>query len=82
MITASDLERIQSLPQDQSVLMAVVHVNPADQENHGDALTTRVRSALSDLGVSGSVLDVSASPDGARLAVLNDSRRAFVYRLP
>ncbi|GGK40370.1 hypothetical protein GCM10008955_37700 [Deinococcus malanensis] len=31
--------------------MAVVHVNPADPDNHGDALTTRVRSALNDLGV-------------------------------
>ncbi|MBM4435083.1 MAG: hypothetical protein FJ028_08290 [Chloroflexi bacterium] len=40
------------------------------------------KGATSDLGVSGSVLDVSASPDGARLAVLNDSRRAYVYRLP
>jgi hypothetical protein len=38
--------------------------------------------AVDDLGVSGNVLDISASPDGARLAVLNDARRAFIYRLP
>lgn len=51
MILPSDLDRIQALLADQSVLMAVVHVNPASQENHGDALTTRVKSALNDLGV-------------------------------
>lgn len=51
MIYPSDLARIQALPEDQSVLMAVVHVNPAAQDNHGDALTTRVKSALNDLGV-------------------------------
>lgn len=51
MIQPSDLARLQSLPEDRSVLMAVVHVNPAHQDNHGDALTTRVKSALNDLGV-------------------------------
>ncbi|WP_102124624.1 VLRF1 family aeRF1-type release factor [Deinococcus planocerae] len=51
MITEHDLARIRALPGDQSVLMAVVHVHPADQDNHGGALTTRVKSALSDLGV-------------------------------
>ncbi|WP_216327946.1 VLRF1 family aeRF1-type release factor [Deinococcus aestuarii] len=51
MIYPSELARLQSLPEDQSVLMAVVHVNPASQDNHGDALTTRVKSALNDLGV-------------------------------
>jgi hypothetical protein len=40
------------------------------------------KGAIDDLGVSGNVLDVSASPDGARLAVLNDARRAYVYKLP
>ena len=38
--------------------------------------------AAEDLGVSGNVLDISASPDGQRLAVLNDARRAFIYRIP
>lgn len=38
--------------------------------------------AMSDLGVSGNVLDVSASPDGERIAVLSDARRALIYRLP
>lgn len=51
MIDSSDLARLQSLPADRSVLMAVVHVNPAHQDNHGDALTTRVKSALNRLGV-------------------------------
>ncbi|KEF33581.1 hypothetical protein RDMS_11660 [Deinococcus sp. RL] len=51
MITPDDLSRIRALPGDASVLMAVVHVNPADPENHGGALTTRVKSALADLGV-------------------------------
>jgi len=51
MITDQDLQRVHNLPGDQSVLMAVVHVNPADQDNHGGALTTRVKSALADLGV-------------------------------
>lgn len=40
------------------------------------------KGAIDDLGVSGNVLDVSASPDGSRIAVLNDARRAYVYRLP
>lgn len=51
MILPSDLGRIQALPDDSSVLMAVVHVNPASQDNHGDALTTRIKSAMNDLGV-------------------------------
>ena len=40
------------------------------------------KGAMDDLGVSGTVLDVAASPDGARLAILNDARRAFIYRFP
>jgi len=45
-------------------------------------LTFSGKGAIEDLGVTGNVLDVSASPDGLRLAVLNDARRAFVYRIP
>lgn len=45
-------------------------------------LTFSAKGAMEDLGVSGNVLDISASPDGQRLAVLNDARRAFVYRIP
>lgn len=70
MITSQDLARIESLPADQSVLMAVVHVNPADQDNHGNALTTRVKSALNDLGVpptlAGRLLDDVARAREAR----------------
>ncbi|MPY67652.1 hypothetical protein F8S09_13320 [Deinococcus sp. SDU3-2] len=70
MITPDDLKRIRSLPENGSVLMAVVHVNPADQDNHGDALTTRVKSALNDLGVpptlAGRLLDDVARAREAR----------------
>jgi len=45
-------------------------------------LTFSGKGVIEDLGVSGNVLDVAASPDGLRLAVLNDARRAFVYKLP
>ena len=45
-------------------------------------LTFGAKGAIEDLGVSGNVLDISASPDGVRLAVLNDARRAFIYRIP
>jgi hypothetical protein len=45
-------------------------------------LTFGAKGAIEDLGVSGNVLHISASPDGARLAVLNDARRAFIYRIP
>ncbi len=45
-------------------------------------LTFGAKGAVEDLGVSGNVLDISASPDGQRLAVLNDARRALIYRIP
>jgi hypothetical protein len=40
------------------------------------------KGAVDDLGVTGNVLDIAASPDGQRVAVLNDARRAFIYRFP
>jgi hypothetical protein len=45
-------------------------------------LTFSGKGAVDDLGVTGNVLDIAASPDGQRVAVLNDARRAFIYKLP
>jgi hypothetical protein len=35
-----------------------------------------------DLGISGVVQDVAASPDGGRVAVLQEGRRALLFKLP
>lgn len=40
------------------------------------------KGVMEDLGVSGSVQDVAASLDGQRVAVLNDGKRALLFKLP
>jgi hypothetical protein len=40
------------------------------------------KGVMEELGVSGSVQDVAASPDGQRVAVLSDGKRALLFKLP
>jgi hypothetical protein len=40
------------------------------------------KGVMEELGVSGSVQDVAASLDGQRVAVLNDGKRALLFKLP
>ncbi|WP_034385911.1 hypothetical protein [Deinococcus sp. YIM 77859] len=51
MITRADLQRIQSLPDNAMVLMAVVNDNPDLPENHGTGLQTRVKVKMQEAGV-------------------------------
>lgn len=40
------------------------------------------KGVMEELGVSGSVQDVAASPDGQRVAVLSDGKRALLFKFP
>ncbi|AFZ66572.1 VLRF1 family aeRF1-type release factor [Deinococcus peraridilitoris] len=51
MLNKSDIERIQNLPDDSMVLMAVVNVNPAVVDNEATGLPVRAKSMMSDAGV-------------------------------
>ncbi|GBF08122.1 hypothetical protein DAERI_230013 [Deinococcus aerius] len=61
MISKADIRRIQSLPEDAMVLMAVVNDNPDLPDNHGSGLQTRVKVKMQEAGVPptpmGRVLD-------------------------
>lgn len=61
MISKADIRRIQSLPEDAMVLMAVVNDNPDLPDNHGTGLQTRVKVGMQEAGVPptpmGQVLD-------------------------
>ncbi|HET8570006.1 MAG TPA: hypothetical protein VFM93_13585, partial [Candidatus Limnocylindria bacterium] len=41
-----------------------------------------VTGALDELGVGGTVQDLAVSPDGTKIAVLSDARRAVTFTLP
>lgn len=60
----------------------VVAKRPVVLDGADRLLTFSGKGAVEDLGVTGNVLDVSASPDGQRIAVLNDAHRAFLFKLP
>lgn len=45
-------------------------------------LTFSTGGIAEDLGTSGTIQDISASPDGKRIAVLADSSRAQIFKLP
>jgi WD40 domain-containing protein len=48
-----------------------------------DRLLTFTKGGIAeDLGTSGTIQDVAASPDGKRIAVLADSSRAQIFKLP
>lgn len=51
MITKQDIERVNNLPDDAMVLMAVVNTNPAVVDNEGSGLETRVKSMMNEAGV-------------------------------
>lgn len=51
MISRAEIRRIQSLPDDTMVLMAVVGDNPDLPDNHGSGLVTRVKVRMQEAGV-------------------------------
>lgn len=51
MITRAEIERIQNMPDNTMLLMAVVNVNPAVPDNEGTALQTRAKVGMNDAGV-------------------------------
>lgn len=57
MITRADIQRIQSLPDNAMVLMAVIDVNPALPDNSSTALQTRVKSGMQEAGVPPTVMN-------------------------
>ncbi|MEW6422188.1 MAG: VLRF1 family aeRF1-type release factor [Deinococcota bacterium] len=57
MITRADIERIQNLPDNVMVLMAVIDVNPAIPDNEGTALQTRVKARMLEAGVPPTVMN-------------------------
>ena len=57
MITEQDIQRVNSLPEDKMVLMAVVNVNPAVVDNQAGALHTRAKSMMSDAGVPATLMN-------------------------
>ncbi|MFC4455874.1 VLRF1 family aeRF1-type release factor [Deinococcus sonorensis] len=61
MLNPSDIERIEQLPEDAMVLMAVINTNPTLSDNEGNGLTTRAKQLMNDEGVpptlAGRVLD-------------------------
>jgi|GEM_PF-4645799 len=57
MIDKSAIERIQNLSDDQMVLMAVVHTNPAVVDNEANGLHTRVKSLMTEAGVPPTVMN-------------------------
>ncbi len=60
----------------------VIASRPVVLDGAGELIAFDRKGTLSDLGVSGNVVDVAASPDGGRLAVLTDRSRALVFKLP
>ncbi len=60
----------------------VIAKRPVVLDGADRLLTFGGTGVIEDLGVTGNVLDIAASPDGQRVAVLNDARRAFLYKLP
>ncbi|WP_216318680.1 VLRF1 family aeRF1-type release factor [Deinococcus aestuarii] len=56
MISRADVRRIQELPDNAMVLMAVVNDNPANVDNGGGALQTRVKVAMQEAGVPPTVM--------------------------
>ncbi|GAA5534996.1 VLRF1 family aeRF1-type release factor [Deinococcus aluminii] len=57
MITRADIQRIESLPDNAMVLMAVIDVNPAVPDNEGPALLTRAKAGMLDAGVPPTVMN-------------------------
>lgn len=51
MLTRADIQRIQSLPDDAMVLMAVVNDNPSREDNMGTGLQSRVKVQMTESGV-------------------------------
>lgn len=57
MISRTALKRIQDLPDDAMVLMAVVNDNPTLPENEGSGLQSRIKQAMQDQGVPPTVMN-------------------------
>lgn len=57
MISRTALKRIQELPDDAMVLMAVINDNPTLPDNEGGGLQTRIKQAMQDEGVPPTVMN-------------------------
>ncbi|PJI52456.1 hypothetical protein CTI14_42080, partial [Methylobacterium radiotolerans] len=57
MIPVTALRRIQALPEDAMVLMAVLNDNPSLPDNEGNGFQTRVKQRMNDEGVPPSVMN-------------------------
>lgn len=57
MIPVTALRRIQALPEDAMVLMAVLNDNPSLTDNEGNGFQTRVKQRMNDEGVPPSVMN-------------------------
>lgn len=60
----------------------VIAQRPVVLDAAGDLIAFDRSGQIDDLGVTGNVVDVAASPDGGRLAVLTDTSRALIFKLP
>lgn len=56
MLTKQDMDRINSLPQDKMVLMAIVNTNPSSVDNSSSALATRIKSHAKDEAIPPTLL--------------------------
>ena len=66
MITRADIQRIQSLPDDAMVLMAVVNDNPSREDNMGTGLQSRVKVQMTEAGVPPTVMNQVLEDLGAQ----------------
>ena len=57
MLTKQDIDRINRLPADKMVLMAVVNTNPAVQDNSSSALATRIKSHARDESIPPTLME-------------------------
>lgn len=60
----------------------VIAARPVVLDGADRLITFTSKGIPEDLGVNGNVQDVSASPDGKRVAVLTDGFRALIFKLP
>jgi hypothetical protein len=60
----------------------VVAGRPVVLDGADRVITFSAGGIVEDLGTSGTIQDIAASPDGKRIAVLADSSRAQIFKLP
>lgn len=60
----------------------VIATRPVVLDGADKLLAFTSKGVAEDLGVSGNVQDLAASPDGQRVAVLAEGRRALLFKLP